>query len=120
MSSARNREVLKLADAWMVGSLGPSALAATGLANFLNFMAGAASTGISPAVQAIAARRAGEGRVSEVAVPLNGGLMLSVMIGLPLSLIMIVLAPSIFSAMNNDPAVVQQGSEYLQWRLLAV
>lgn len=136
MNSDRNREVLKLAlpiiggmvsqnllnlaDAWMVGSLGPSALAATGLANFLNFMAVAAITGISPAVQAIAARRAGEGRLGETAVPLNGGLMLSLMIGVPLSAIMILLAPSIFRAMSHDPAVVQQGTEYLQWRLLAV
>ena len=136
MESNRNREVLKLAlpiiggmvsqnllnlaDAWMVGSLGPSALAATGLANFLNFMAVAAITGISPAVQAIAARRAGEGRFSETAVPLNGGLLLSLMIGIPLSVIFILLAPSIFRAMNNDPAVIEQGTEYLQWRLVAV
>jgi len=104
----------------MVGSLGPSALAATGLANFLNFMAVAAITGISPAVQAIAARRAGEGRLGETAVPLNGGLMLSLMIGVPLTVIMILLAPAIFRAMNNDPAVVEQGTEYLQWRLVAV
>ena len=136
MNSNRNSEVLKLAlpiiggmvsqnllnlaDAWMVGSLGSSALAATGLANFLNFMAVAAITGISPAVQAIAARRAGEGRFGETAVSLNGGLMLSLMIGIPLSVIMIVLAPAIFRAMNNDPAVVAQGTEYLQWRLVAV
>lgn len=115
-----SQNLLNLADAWMVGSLGPSALAATGLANFLNFMAVAAITGISPAVQAIAARRAGEGRLGETAVPLNGGLMLSLMIGVPLTVIMILLAPAIFSAMNHDPAVVEQGTEYLQWRLVAV
>ena len=136
MNSDRNREVLKLAlpiiggmvsqnllnlaDAWMVGSLGPAALAATGLANFLNFIAVAAITGISPAVQAIAARRAGEGRMGETAVPLNGGLLLSLMIGVPLSAIMIVLAPWIFRTLNHDPAVISQGSDYLQWRLVAV
>ena len=115
-----SQNLLNLADAWMVGSLGPSALAATGLANFLNFIAVAAITGISPAVQAIAARRAGEGRMGETAVPLNGGLLLSLMIGVPLSAIMIFFTPSIFRALNSDPAVISQGSDYLQWRLVAV
>jgi putative MATE family efflux protein len=115
-----SQNLLNLADAWMVGSLGPSALAATGLANFLNFVAVAAITGISPAVQAIAARRAGEGRMGETAVPLNGGLLLSMMIGVPLSAILIFFAPAIFRALNNDPAVISQGSDYLQWRLVAV
>ncbi|TXH03081.1 MAG: MATE family efflux transporter [Nevskiaceae bacterium] len=136
MTADRSREVLKLAlpiiggmvsqnllnlaDAWMVGGLGPSALAATGLANFLNFVAVAGITGISPAVQAIAARRVGEGRLNETAVPLNGGLLLSLLIGVPLSAILILLAPRIFAALNHDPDVVRQGSDYLQWRLVAI
>ena len=114
-----SQNLLNLADAWMVGGLGPAALAGTGLANFLNFMAVAFITGFAPAVQAIAARRVGEGRPEEAAVPLNGGIMLSVLIGLPLSAILIMAAPWIFKAMNNDPEVVRQGSVYLQWRLVA-
>jgi MATE family multidrug resistance protein len=114
-----SQNLLNLADAWMVGGLGPAALAGTGLANFLNFMAVAFITGFSPAVQAIASRRVGEGKLDEAAVPLNGGLLLSLMIGLPLSAILIVAAPWIFSAMNHDPEVVRQGTIYLQWRLVA-
>lgn len=115
-----SQNLLNLADAWMVGGLGPSALAATGLANFINFMAVASIIGISTAVQAIAARRVGEGKLDEAAVPLNGGLMLSLMIGIPLSAVMILATPWIFRTLSNDPAVIQQGTEYLQWRLVAV
>lgn len=114
-----SQNLLNLADAWMVGGLGPAALAGTGLANFLNFIAVAFITGFSPAVQAIAARRVGEGKRDEAAVPLNGGILLSLLIGLPLSAILIVAAPWIFHALNDDPDVVRQGSVYLQWRLVA-
>ncbi|MFA5938216.1 MAG: MATE family efflux transporter [Sinimarinibacterium sp.] len=115
-----SQNLLNLVDAWMVGGLGPAALAATGLANFLNFMAVAFIIGFSPAVQAIAARRIGEGRGEEAAVPLNGGLLLSLAIGVPLSALLIAATPAIFSALVDDPAVVREGVPYLQWRLAAI
>jgi putative MATE family efflux protein len=115
-----SQNLLNLVDAWMIGGLGPAALAGTGLANFLNFIAVAFITGFSPAVQAIAARRVGEGKPGEAAVPLNGGLLLSLAIGVPLTVILILAAPSIFRLLNDDPEVVKQGSVYLQWRLVAV
>ncbi len=114
-----SQNLLNLVDAWMVGGLGPAALAGTGLANFLNFMAVAFITGFAPAVQAIAARRVGEGKLDEAAVPLNGGILLSLAIGIPLSAVLILAAPWIFQALNDDPEVVRQGSQYLQWRLVA-
>ena len=76
-----SQNLLNLVDAWMVGALGATALAAVGLASFVNFMAVSFLTGFSPAVQTLAARRVGQGRMSEVAVPLNGGLRLSLWIG---------------------------------------
>lgn len=115
-----SQNLLNLVDAWMVGGLGPAALAATGFANFLNFMAVALITGFSPAVQAIAARRVGEGRLAEAAAPLNGGLILSLAIGVPLSAVLILAAPWLFDALVDDPAVVAEGVPYLQWRLVAV
>ena len=115
-----SQNLLNLVDAWMVGGLGPAALAATGLANFLNFMAVAFITGFSPAVQAIAARRIGEGRGEEAGAPLNGGILLSLGLGIPLTVLLILLAPAIFSALNNDPDVVREGVPYLQWRLVAI
>lgn len=115
-----SQNLLNLVDAWMVGGLGPAALAATGLANFLNFMAVAFITGFSPAVQAIAARRIGEGRPDEAGAPLNGGILLSLAIGIPLSILLIWAAPTIFAALNDDPEVIREGTPYLQWRLVAV
>jgi multidrug resistance protein, MATE family len=136
MSSARTREilhlslpiiggmtsqnVLNLVDTWLLGGLGAPALAAAGLANFLNFMAVAAITGLSTAVQAMAARRVGEGRLTETAIPLNGGLLVSVAVGVPLSALLILAAPWFFPAMVDDPAVAEAGVPYLQWRLVAV
>lgn len=115
-----SQNLLNLVDTWLVGGLGPAALAACGIANFMNFMAVAAITGLSTAVQAMAARRVGEGRLTETAIPLNGGLLLSLVVGLPLSLLLIALVPWLFPLMVNDPAVAEAGVPYLQWRLVAV
>jgi MATE family multidrug resistance protein len=115
-----SQNVLNLVDLWLVSGLGPAALAACGLANFMNFMAVAAITGLSTAVQATAARRVGEGRLAEAAVPLNGGLLMSLAVGVPLSAILIVATPWFFEQMVDDPAVVAEGVPYLQWRLVAV
>ena len=115
-----SQNLLNLVDTWLIGGLGAAALAACGLANFMNFMAVAAITGLSTAVQAMAARRVGEGKASESAIPLNGGLLLSVAVGVPLSALLIWLTPSFFPAMVDDPAVAEAGVPYLQWRLVAV
>lgn len=115
-----SQNLLNLVDTAMVSHLGPAALAGVGLASFLNFMAFSAITGLSPAVQAMAARRVGEGRFDQTAVPLNGGIMLSLALGIPLSLALFFAAPLIFARLNGDPAVVEQGSRYLQYRLVGV
>ncbi|MDR3419006.1 MAG: MATE family efflux transporter [Nevskia sp.] len=115
-----SQNVLNLVDTAMVSRVGPAALAGVGLGSFLHFMAFSTITGLSAAVQATAARRCGEGRYSESAVPLNGGILLSLAIGIPLSLVLFLAAPWIFGRLNHDPEVVRQGSEYLQCRLLGV
>lgn len=115
-----SQNVLNLVDTAMVGQLGQAALAGVGLSSFVNFVAMAAVTGLSVAVQAIAARRVGEGRLSEAAIPLNGGLLLSLLIGLPITAILILIAPWLFAKLNPDPAVAAEGVPYLQMRLLSV
>ena len=115
-----SQNILNLVDVAMVGQLGPAALAGVGLSSFINFMAMAAVTGLSVAVQAIAARRVGEGRLDESAIPLNGGLLLSLLIGVPISVVLILIAPWLFAQLNPDPAVAEQGVPYLQMRLLSV
>jgi Na+-driven multidrug efflux pump len=72
-----SQNVLNLVDAYMVGHLGDVSLAAVGAGGFLNFVTTAFILGVSAGVQAMSARRVGEGRVHETAVPLNGGLLLA-------------------------------------------
>lgn len=115
-----SQNILNLVDTAMVGRLGPAALAGVGLASYLTFMAVAFITGLSSAVQAMAARRVGEGKLAETAVPLNGGIVLSALIGIPLGALMIWLAPDLLGLLNDDPDVVREGTTYLQLRLLSV
>ena len=115
-----SQNLLNLVDTWMVGALGAPALAGVGIAGFVNFMAFATIMGLSVAVQATAARRYGEGRRSDTARPLNGGLLLSLAFGLPWSIALIVAAPTLLSWLSHDPAVLAEGTPYLQWRLLSV
>ena len=101
-----SQNILNLVDAWLVGGLGAAALAACGIANFLNFMAVAFITGLSTAVQAMAARRVGEGNPGEAAIPLNGGLPLSLAIGVPASIVLIALTPWFFPLLDFEGNVV--------------
>ena len=115
-----SQNILNLVDIGMVGRLGDAALAATGIGSFASFLAMSFIIGLSAGVQALAARRLGEGRDSETAVPLNGGLILALGIGLPLSVAFIAIAPWAFQFLTEDPEVATQGTPYLQVRLAAI
>lgn len=115
-----SQNVLNLVDTGMVGTLGDAALAATGLGSFVNFLCMSFILGLSVGVQAMAARRLGEGRREETAWPLNGGLLLALAFGLPLALLAISIAPWLFERLNDDPDVVAAGTPYLQVRLAAM
>lgn len=115
-----SQNVLNLVDAYMVGHLGDVALAAVGSGGFLNFVTSAFILGVSAGVQAMAARRVGEGRSHETAVPLNGGLILALGLALPWSLFLYSQAELLYAVVTEDPAVVAEGVPYLRWRLLAM
>ncbi|MEM1349909.1 MAG: MATE family efflux transporter [Myxococcota bacterium] len=115
-----SQNVLNLVDTAMVGTLGDSALAAVGIASFAAFMANSFITGLSSGVQAMSARRLGEERVRETAVPLNGGLLLALAMALPLSAILFTLAPDLFPFLVEDQDVQAVGIPYLQVRMLGI
>ncbi len=115
-----SQNVLNLVDTAMVGALGDEALAAVGIASFGNFMAMAFITGMGAGVQAMAARRKGEGKTDEMALPLNGGLLLAAALAIPWSALLAVFTPNLFPWLNTDPAVIEQGVPYLQARLLGM
>ena len=115
-----SQNVLNLVDTAMVGTLGAAALAAVGMASFANFMASAFVTGLSAGVQAISARRLGEGRTDRTAWALNGGLVLAIVLAIPLSAALILAAKDIFGFLVDDPDVVVLGVPYFRARLAAM
>ena len=115
-----SQNVLNLVDTLMVSQLGDAALAGVGLGSFANFMCTAFITGLSAGVQAMSARRLGEGRESEKAIPLNGGLLLAAVIGVPASALLIWLAPRFFPLLADQAPVSAVGAPYLQARLTAM
>jgi len=115
-----SQNVLNLVDTWMVGRLGDTALAAVGVASMANFVAVAFIGGLSAGVQAMAARRKGEGKHDQTAVPLNGGLVLALVAAVPISCVAMLAAPALFPLLNPDAPVIEQGVPYLQARFAAV
>lgn len=115
-----SQNVLNLVDTAMVGALGPEALAGVGMVSFLMFLSVAALTALSSAVQALASRRFGAGDHARTALPLNAGLLLSLVVGIPLTGLLLVSAESMLAAVLDDPAVIAQGVPYFQARTLAV
>jgi putative MATE family efflux protein len=115
-----SQNVMNLVDTAMVGQLGKEALAAVGLASFVTFLSQAFLTGLGSGVQAMAARRLGEGREHESALGLNASLVLSLLIGLPIAVTLFSLAPTLFPYLIDDAAVVEHGVPYWRARLFAV
>jgi multidrug resistance protein, MATE family len=115
-----SQNVLNLVDTLMVGTLGNAALGAVGFGGALNFVTSAAVLGLSAGVQATAARRVGEGKLHESAVPLNGGLLLAVAVAVPWSALLVFMTPVFYPYLNDDPAVIREGVPYLQARLVAM
>lgn len=115
-----SQNILNLVDTAMVGHLGDAALAAVGLGGFLTFMASAFVTGLGTGVQAMSSRRLGEGRESETAIPLNGGLLLAACIAIPLGAILFTYVPDLFPFMVDDPSVNEAGVPYLQIRMISI
>lgn len=115
-----SQSLINLVDAAMVGHLGEIALAGVGIGSYANFMAIALVMGLGSGVQALVARRRGEGRLDQEATPLNAGLLLALLVGLPLGGLCWLAAPWIIDLLASDPDVAAIGEDYFQWRVLAV
>ena len=115
-----SQNIVNLVDTAMVGTLGDKALAAVGMSGFVNFMAVSFMMGMSSGVQATCARWKGAGRSGEMALPLNGGLLLAVLICFPLTVALYLATPAILSALSPEPAVAATGTDYLRLRLFGM
>ena len=115
-----SQNVLNLVDTAMVGSLGNAALAGVGTGSFLNFMSVSFVTGFSAGVQAMVARRMGQGRESVAAIPLNGAILIVASIAIPWATLLFLCAPTIFPLVNDASEVVAVGVPYWQARLVGM
>ncbi len=115
-----SQNLLNLVDIAMVGRLGDAALAATGVGSFANFMLTAPVLGLATGVQAITARRLGEGRHGVLAAPLDGGLLLAWLLGVPLMLLVWWLAAPLMLFLTADAQVRPEATAYLQIRATAI
>ena len=115
-----SQNLLNIVDTAMVGFLGDSALAAVGLGGFVVFMCQALILGISTGVQSTAARKKGEGRIDRATAILNTAIILVLLVAPIFSLVLIQIAPTLFPHLNSDPAVIEHGVPYLEWRLGAI
>ncbi|MCA9580142.1 MAG: MATE family efflux transporter [Myxococcales bacterium] len=115
-----SQNLLNLVDTAMVGVLGDEALAATGMGSFVMFVVLSTVMGMGTGVQTVASRRVGEGRMGEAAVPLNGGLLLSVLLGVPIGIAFFAAAPHFFPLLVDDPQVADLGIDYTRIRIFSV
>ena len=115
-----SQNVLNLVDTAMVGTLGDVALAGVGIGAFANFMGQSLVMGLGAGVQAVVARRRGEGREGETVEALDAGVTLALIVAIPLSVLLYFLAPLFFPLLNTDTAVVETGVPSLQSRILGI
>ncbi|MEM9622997.1 MAG: MATE family efflux transporter [Pseudomonadota bacterium] len=104
-------------DTLMVGQLGDAALGGVGVGGQLFFLFLAAGLGLAAGVQAMVARRVGEGRTKETGQVLNAGIVLACLIGLVLIVLAYSLMPWLFGLLIAETAVVTQGVDYLITRI---
>ena len=114
-----SQSILNLVDTAMVGQLGDAALAAVGLGGLVVFSCQAMILGFSRAVQTIASRRKGEGRLTESALSLNAALLIILIASPPLAALFYFSAPLFYPLLNSDPEVLLLAIPYFQVRIIA-
>ena len=115
-----SQNIFNLVDTAMVGSLGDAALAGVGTGSFANFLAMSFVMGMGAGVQAMSARRLGQGRDDVLALPLNGGLLLVVLLAVPTTALLYAAAPRLLPLLVPTPEVLVVGVPYLQIRLISM
>lgn len=96
--------------------VGPAGIAALGLAGTLSLVLVLSFHALEIAVQAVSARRYGEGSLRETGRALDHGILISLVLGAPLALVLWLGAPWIFAAAES-PEAERLAIEYFRWRL---
>jgi multidrug resistance protein, MATE family len=112
--------IMTLVDLAMVRPLGHHVTAAVGLAVFSQVLILSVVVGLGPAVQGIVARRRGQGSTEPQCLPLNGGLLIALILGVPLTVFAYWFSPIYFAWISADPDVTRVGVPFLRTLFLAV
>ncbi|WP_281647265.1 MATE family efflux transporter [Parendozoicomonas sp. Alg238-R29] len=115
-----SQSLLNLVDTAMVGHLGSDALAAIGTANYAIFVCFALISGLSVAVQSRVARLHGQGRLSRLLEPLESGVRITLLGGIPLTALLFFCAPLIIGSFRLESAIAIQAESYFQIRILSL
>jgi multidrug resistance protein, MATE family len=112
-----SQNLLNLVDTAMVGRLGPEALAAVGISSMVAFMFLAPALGVTSGVQAISARKKGEGKVEETAFALNSALFYSVVCSIFVFALGFYFAKPLFALITETESVATLAREYFLIRI---
>mgnify|MGYP000362336497 CR=1 FL=1 len=115
-----SQSLLNLVDAAMVGSLGETALAGVGLGSYANFVIISLIIGLSSGVQAMVARRQGQQLFADAARPVNSGIVLSILIALPISILAIIYSEPLIQLMSSDQDALRTANQYFDYRTAAM
>ena len=110
--------LLSVVDTAFLGRLGATPLAASGIAGVLFFAVVFPLSGAAVGVQALVARRFGEGRQEDCGRVAANGVGIALFLGLPLVAASPWLVRLLAPVLSEDPEVVRLGSAYLRYRLL--
>ncbi len=115
-----SQSLLNLVDAALVGPLGENALAAVGTGSNALLVALALVAGVSSGVQAQVARRMGTKLTHCAATPVNHGIIIAFVFGLPVSLLLCLAAPWVMQVYQVAPAVESDALLYFQIRVMTL
>ncbi len=117
MLTMLSQGVMNLVDAALVAPMGEDALAAVGAGNYANFVAVSLVAGLSAAIQAQVARHVGRGQLTECAMPVNHGLLITLCFALPLAVVLLFAAPWLLKLFaQGSPAYNTEATDYFQIR----
>lgn len=103
-----------IADMIMVGRLGPSAISAVGMVNQPNFLIISVFMALTVGTTALVARFVGAGDIKNAKNVAKQSLVVSIFVGIGISLFLYIFAPQIEKGMGAEPDVLILGITYMR------
>jgi len=119
IASNLSRTFMSLADMAMVGRLGASALAATGMGAMLTWIVLSFGISFRTATQTVTARRLGQKKYEECGTALRNGHLLAAAFGIPISILGFTFADKLVPLFLEDPNVIAMCIDYAQIAFLS-